>query len=136
MGVHPLLWEHGSMCACADGFLSIGYIEAVLNLSRVRADGSSHFGIISILDIFPYCTPAFAHYVDEARKEHAPDEPLLALAKALDLDSFAESKNCELHGVVERGGGEDGDMRDGGGLGEARACSGAFGGVGDVLCAP
>ena len=39
--------------------------------------------------------------MDEASKEHAPDEPLLALAKALDLDAFAESKNCELHGVVD-----------------------------------
>jgi hypothetical protein len=101
MGLHPLFWEHGSHASCVDGLLSTGYVEAVLNRAIVRVDGSCRFDKLSILDVFPYCTSVFAHYVDEARARYAADAPLLAVAKALDLHEFASTKHCALHGVVD-----------------------------------
>lgn len=101
MGLLPLFWEHGRDSSCEDGLLSTGYIEAALNLAHVRADGSCVFDNLSILDVFPYCTPLFAQKVEDARKRYADDEPLLAIEKELNLREFAASKNCTLHGIVK-----------------------------------
>ena len=95
------MWEHGRHRTCADGLLSTGCVQAILNRAHVRADGSSQFGDLSILDVFPYCTLVFAHFMHDARERHAQDTPLRALEKALDLVAFAESKNCALLGIVE-----------------------------------
>lgn len=101
MGLLSLLWEHGRHGSDIDGRLSTGYIEAALNRASVRSDRSCRFNDLTILDVFPYCTSVFAHYVDAAQERYATDTPLLALAKALDLDAFAASKHCMLHGIVD-----------------------------------
>lgn len=90
-----LLYDHGRNCSCTDGLLSTGYIEAILN------GGCWRFDDISILDVIPYCTAVFLHKVDEAHERHANLTPMLALANELDLDAFAATKECHLHGVVD-----------------------------------